>query len=157
MEASRRPELSCERTRACISLEVDDELSEFEREFLEAHLRQCGDCRLHRSEIHALAKHIRATPQEAPSRRVRVPVRVSSRRTARLARLQLGAAAALAVAAVGTASMVSLGVDRKPATPDLEETLPSVPSTRKVLSREFHRYGPTPVTSMPTGGLIWVL
>jgi predicted anti-sigma-YlaC factor YlaD len=118
----------CERTRVYVSLEVDGELSEFERGFLTTHVLRCDDCRAYRSEIHALANHIRETPQETPARSVQVPNRVPSRRTSRLARYQLGAAAALAVAVVGTASLVTPAID-EPAIPAGQETTRSVPLT----------------------------
>lgn len=149
MEASRRSELLCERTRQYASLEVDDELSEFERGFLAAHLRQCGDCRLYRSEIHALAERIRTAPPEVPSFEVRVPVPVSSRSTSRLARLQLGAAAALVIGVVGTASLLPANVDREPVTPDGQETLEFPFEGTNVFSRGLQEHGRSTGSSAP--------
>ena len=154
MEASRPSELLCDRTRSYVSLEVDGELSELERGFLVAHLRRCGDCRSYRSEIHALAGRIRSTPPEVPTRRVRVPVHVSSRPTVLLARVQLAVAAALAIAIVGTASLTS-SID--PATPDSQETVQTSPTTPDVVFTgsgfPSHRVIPRsrPVTGPTTG------
>lgn len=130
MEASRRSELLCERTREYVSLEVDGELSEFEHGFLVAHLRYCGECRLYRSEIHALARHIRTAPPEVLAHPIRLPVYVASRPTV-LARVQLGVAAALAIAVVGTASLMTLSI-APPASPDGQETISSSPTDPNV-------------------------
>jgi predicted anti-sigma-YlaC factor YlaD len=111
---ARRADGLCERTRAYVSLEIDGELSEFEREFLTTHLVRCSDCRAYRANVDAVTREIRETPLEVPTRRVSisVPAAPRRRRVAHLARYPLGAAAAFAVALVGTATLVGPSIDR---------------------------------------------
>jgi Putative zinc-finger len=108
MGAIRPTAVACERTRAYVSLELDGELSEFERGFLMSHLRRCASCEAYRSEVGVFTKHIREASVEAPSRGVRVPVRAESR----FAGHQLGAAAAAAaVVVVGIATLLTPSTD----------------------------------------------
>ncbi len=109
MEALRPIAVSCERTRAYVSLEIDGELSEFERGFLRSHLGRCASCEAYRSEIAVFTKHIREAPVEAPSSGVRIQVRAKSR----FAASQLGAAAAAAVVVVGIATLLTPSTDTR--------------------------------------------
>ena len=92
---------SCERAHTWISLDLDGELSPFERSLLGAHLDKCAACCAFRADVAALTNELRAAPVEYPERRVEVP----SRRHAPFRALQLSAAA-LAVVAVGLGSLV---------------------------------------------------
>jgi predicted anti-sigma-YlaC factor YlaD len=49
----------CERARAAISLELDDELSPLERAFLERHLARCAGCRAFRLECAGFTRELR--------------------------------------------------------------------------------------------------
>jgi predicted anti-sigma-YlaC factor YlaD len=90
----------CERACEWVSLELDGELSDFERTLLGAHLAECGDCRAFREDVASVTHQLRASALEQPERAVRV-VRHRRRASLRLA----PAAAAIAVLAVGLGSV----------------------------------------------------
>jgi predicted anti-sigma-YlaC factor YlaD len=88
-----------------VSLELDGELSDFERTLLGAHLAECGECRSFRDELVFVTGELRAAPLEQPARQTYLPRR-RRRPAARLA----PAAAAFALVAVGVTTLVgSLG------------------------------------------------
>jgi anti-sigma factor RsiW len=93
----------CDRAREWISLQLDGELSEFERIVLEAHVARCSDCREFRVEVRGISLELRHAPLEPLARTIELPrlTRFSGRT------LQFAAAAAAAIA-VGAGS--SLGV-----------------------------------------------
>jgi predicted anti-sigma-YlaC factor YlaD len=91
----------CDRARQWASLELDGELSSFERALLENHLDGCPSCAQFRAEIGTLTGALRAAPHE-PFAGV-VLGRVRRRVGLRLA----PAAAAMAVAAVGLGSILA--------------------------------------------------
>jgi predicted anti-sigma-YlaC factor YlaD len=91
----------CDRARQWASLELDGELSSFERALLENHLEGCPSCAEFRAEIGGLTSTLRAAPHEPFAGVVLGRVR-------RRARMRLApAAAAMAVAAVGLGSIVA--------------------------------------------------
>jgi anti-sigma factor RsiW len=98
-----RPSVICDRVRSQVSLELDGELSQLERAMVSAHLERCPECREYESEVTAFTRVLR----EAPLKRMESPVVVRRPRRAIVARLQAGAAAAIAVAALGAASQVA--------------------------------------------------
>ena len=101
MRAVRRhPE--CDRVREWASLELDGELSDFERVLLDAHLSVCAECREFASSTAAFTAGLRAAEFERPERPVVVRKR---RRTAAFGRVP--AAAALAAVAVGLGSLLT--------------------------------------------------
>jgi predicted anti-sigma-YlaC factor YlaD len=83
----------CERVRAFVSLELDDELSELERTVLEAHTEDCDACREFRASVAAYTHALRSRAPEAPGRSFWIP-----RPRRRLAPFSMTAAAAAAVA-----------------------------------------------------------
>jgi predicted anti-sigma-YlaC factor YlaD len=91
----------CDRARQWASLELDDELSTFERALLENHLDDCPSCAQFHAEIGGLTGALRAAPHE-PFAGI-VLGRVRRRVHMRLA----PAAAAMAVAAVGLGSILA--------------------------------------------------
>ncbi len=97
MRAMPSPAPRCARARSAVSLFVDGELSELERAFLAAHLRDCEPCRAFEADVAGLTETLREAPLERPTR----PVALPRRRDRSLRRLELGAAAAL-VALVGS-------------------------------------------------------
>ena len=103
MRALRARAKRCDRAREWISLQLDGELSEFERIVLEAHVARCSECREFRAELRGISLELRHAPLEPLGRPIALPRR--TRLTGRT--LQFAAAAAAAVA-VGAAS--SLGV-----------------------------------------------
>ena len=80
----------CEQARQWASLELDGELSSFERVLLDAHIEGCPSCSEFRTEIANLTGALRAAPSERLEGVVLAP-----------------AAAAMAIAAVGLGSLLS--------------------------------------------------
>jgi predicted anti-sigma-YlaC factor YlaD len=100
----------CDRAREWISLQLDGELSEFERIVLEAHVARCGDCRAFRVDVRGISRELRHAPLEPLPRPIVLPrrTRVAGRT------LQYVAAAAAAVAvAIGT-SLGVISAERSP-------------------------------------------
>jgi anti-sigma factor RsiW len=95
MEPARHS-LVCDRVRAQISVAVDGELSQLEQAMLSSHLARCVDCSTYEVDVTAFTHALRETPLEPLSR----PVVVSPRRRIVMTRVQVGAAAAVAVAAL---------------------------------------------------------
>jgi anti-sigma factor RsiW len=87
----------CERVRAQVSLELDGELSQLEQRMLNMHLERCADCAEYAHEVRDLTERIRS----APAAMLRRPVVVRRRRAVTTTRIQIGVAAALALAALG--------------------------------------------------------
>jgi predicted anti-sigma-YlaC factor YlaD len=90
------PSLVCDRVRAQISVGLDGELSQLERAMLASHLERCADCRAYEGDVTRFTRALRLAPLEPLSR----PVVVQPRRRLITTRLQVGAAAAVAVAAL---------------------------------------------------------
>ena len=93
----------CERVRQWISVELDEELSEFEHALLASHLLACPACEAFRSAASRVSHELRAAPLESfsvPPLHLRRPRRRVSLRVA-------PAAAVLAVAAVGLGSILT--------------------------------------------------
>jgi predicted anti-sigma-YlaC factor YlaD len=94
-------EASCARARSWVSHEVDGELSQFERVFLAAHLRRCGECSRFAVDVRSFTHLVREAPLERPERVFEFPVR-------RPARLRVTGRIAIATALVALAG--GLGV-----------------------------------------------
>jgi predicted anti-sigma-YlaC factor YlaD len=114
MDMTRFPTgVLCERARTWAALAPDGELSELERHLLDAHLVRCAACSRFSVEVASIALELRhATPEPLP-RLVSIPM---WRRRQRYARMRtVGAAAAVAVMALGIASRAPLtSGDHKP-------------------------------------------
>jgi predicted anti-sigma-YlaC factor YlaD len=93
----------CKRVREQVSLQLDGELSQLELRMLDAHLARCADCSDYAAEVAQFTHAMRAAPLETLERPIvlRRPGRVA------VARLHMGVAAAIALAAVGLASQLS--------------------------------------------------
>jgi predicted anti-sigma-YlaC factor YlaD len=89
---------SCARARSWTSLELDGELSQFERVFLAAHLRGCAECERFAGEVRTATRLVRETPLRAPERAVVLP---AGRRRRPVLALRLVAAATLIAIAAG--------------------------------------------------------
>ncbi len=98
----------CERFRSQVSLELDDELSQLERRMLVAHLERCSHCRAYSADVTAFTQELRAAPLEP----LENPIAVPRRRRLVTARLQVGAAAAVAIAALGVANQFAASDSR---------------------------------------------
>ena len=92
---------NCERAREWASLQLDQELSEFERALLAAHLRRCEVCGGFQARVAGFTASLRAAPLERLGRPIVLPRRRSG--SGGPLRLAVAAAAALALA-LGTAA-----------------------------------------------------
>ena len=88
----------CDRTREWAALELDGELSEFERALMDAHLTRCAECRAFRADVVEIAGQLRSAALEPLSTPVALP---APRRDAPFRQLQVAAAAAVVLAAAG--------------------------------------------------------
>ena len=105
-----RPSVICERVRAQVSHQLDDELSQLERRMLAAHLERCSDCRSYADEVFAFTRTLREAPLESLER----PLVLRRPRRASIGRLQVGVAAGLAVAILGAASQFAASETQSP-------------------------------------------
>jgi predicted anti-sigma-YlaC factor YlaD len=96
----------CERARAWAALAPDGELSELERKLLGAHLERCSSCAHFSVQVRAIAEELRAAALEPLPQPVALPT--WRRRTAYARVRAVGAAAAVAVMALGVASRAPL-------------------------------------------------
>jgi len=107
--------LVCDRVRSQISLGLDGELSQLETRMIAAHLTRCGDCAEFEEDVRAFTSELRAAPLEQlehPIEIVRGPRRA-------LPRIQIGVAAACAVALLaGLTQLVAPESDKAFATPE---------------------------------------
>jgi len=126
-----RPSVVCERVRAQVSLQLDDELSQLERRMLAAHLERCADCRSYADEVSAFTRTLREAPLEALER----PLVLRRARRPSIARLQIGVAAGLAVAILGAASQFPVSETQGPSLSRFEGTKNLSPPSA-VLERE---------------------
>jgi predicted anti-sigma-YlaC factor YlaD len=92
----------CERARSWAALAPDGELSELERKLLDSHLARCGACSRFSVEVATLAAELRTATLQPLPRPVSLPV--WHRRRAYAGMRAVGAAAAVAVMALGIAS-----------------------------------------------------
>lgn len=88
----------CDRTREWAALELDGELSEFERALMRGHLDRCAECREFATDVVEIAQRLRSAPLEALPRPVALP---APRRVAAFRHVQVAAAAAVILAAAG--------------------------------------------------------
>jgi anti-sigma factor RsiW len=119
----------CERVRAQVSLELDGELSQLEQRMLDSHLERCANCAHYAEEVRDVTHRIRT----APPATLRRPVVLRRRRAMTTTRLQIGVAAAFALAALG------LGLELAPSqTGSLArfEGRPSLSPPQSVVDRE---------------------
>lgn len=91
----------CDRARQWASLELDGELSSFERALLESHVRACPSCAAFREDVGGVTSALRSAPYEPFSGIV------VGRARRRLGIRLAPAAAAMAVAAVGLGSILT--------------------------------------------------
>jgi predicted anti-sigma-YlaC factor YlaD len=97
--------LVCERVRGQISVGLDGELSQLERVMIASHTQSCAACGAYEADVRAFTSALREAPLEPMAR----PVVIHRRRRHVGARLQVAAAAAVAVAAFVGASQAFRG------------------------------------------------
>jgi anti-sigma factor RsiW len=88
--------LVCERVRGQISVSLDGELSQLERAMIASHLERCTACEVYEAEVRSFTHALREAPLEPMAR----PVVIHRRRRQIGARVQVAAAAAVAIAAL---------------------------------------------------------
>jgi anti-sigma factor RsiW len=120
----------CDRVRAQISLRLDGELSQLESLMLASHLARCDECTEFEASVVAVTHDLRAAPLEP----VPHPVVVHRhRRRAPVARMQVGIAAAMAVAVLGAVTQIL------PREPEPAFAAPKQYATYSQLTREVQQ------------------
>jgi anti-sigma factor RsiW len=97
------PQSVCARVREQVSLELDGELSQLEQRMLSAHLERCGACATYADDVRDLTDRIRSAPLHS----MRRPVVVRRKRHLSTTRVQVGVAAAFALAALGLGTQLA--------------------------------------------------
>jgi predicted anti-sigma-YlaC factor YlaD len=97
--------LVCDRVRGQISVGLDGELSQLERAMVASHLERCAACSEYEVEVSGFTQMIRTSPLEPMAR----AITVQRRRRHVGGRVQVAAAAAVAVVAVVGASQAFRG------------------------------------------------
>jgi anti-sigma factor RsiW len=97
--------LVCDRVRGQISVGLDGELSQLERAMVASHIERCPACREFEVEVSGFTHALREAPLEPMAR----PVTIVPRRRYVGTRVQVAAAAAVAVAALVGASAALRG------------------------------------------------
>jgi anti-sigma factor RsiW len=97
------PQTVCTRVREQVSLELDGELSQLEQRMLATHLERCPRCAAYAADVRDLTERIRNAPQAVMQR----PVVVRRRTPLTTVRLQVGVAAAFALAALGLGTQLA--------------------------------------------------
>jgi Putative zinc-finger len=101
----------CERARSWAALAPDGELSELERKLLDAHIVRCSPCAHFALQVAEIAAELRRAALQPLPQPVTVPI---WRRRPVYARLRaVGAAAAVAVMALGVASRAPLSASER--------------------------------------------
>jgi anti-sigma factor RsiW len=94
--------LVCDRVRSQISLGLDGELSQLETRMVAGHLQRCADCAAFEEDVRAFTSELRAAPMEPLAH----PIEIVRRPRRALPRVQIGVAAAFAVAVLGALTQV---------------------------------------------------
>lgn len=122
----------CDRVREQVSLALDSELSQLEHRMLDAHLLRCAQCAEYAADVRELTERIRREPLQAMAR----PVVVRRRRMLTTARLQIGVAAAFALAALGLGTqLATLPESHAPSLARFEDR-PNLSPPQSVLDKE---------------------
>jgi anti-sigma factor RsiW len=123
----------CDRVRAQVSLGLDGELSQLETRMLSAHLARCADCAAFEEDVRAITAELRAAPLEQLEHPISSAGVVRRPRRRSIPRVQIGVAAAFAVAALGALTQVVT------TEPDTTFASPQKYATYEQLSNEVDR------------------
>jgi anti-sigma factor RsiW len=126
------PQVVCTRVREQVSLELDGELSQLEQRMLEAHLERCAACAVYAADVRDLTDRIRS----APLHTMRRPVVVRRHRSITTTRLQIGVAAAFALAALGLGTELAVTPDAPQGSLARFESRPNLSPPRSVYEEE---------------------
>jgi anti-sigma factor RsiW len=126
------PQTVCTRVREQVSLELDGELSQLEQRMLGAHLERCGGCAAYAADVRDVTERIRSAPHAV----MRRPVVVRRHRPLTTIRLQVGIAAAFALAALGLGTQLAVSTDTQSGSLARFEGQPNLNPPRSVLEQE---------------------
>jgi anti-sigma factor RsiW len=101
------PQTVCTRVREQVSLELDGELSQLEQRMLATHLERCARCAAYADDVRDVTERIRNAPRAI----MQQPVVVRRRRPLTTVRLQVGVAAAFALAALGLGTQLAASTE----------------------------------------------
>ena len=126
------PQTVCSRVREQVSLELDGELSQLEQRMLGAHLERCGGCAAYAADVRDVTERIRNAPHAV----MRRPVVVRRHRPLTTVRLQVGVAAAFALAALGLGTQLAVSTESQSGSLARFEGRPDLNPPRSVLEQE---------------------
>jgi anti-sigma factor RsiW len=126
------PQTVCSRVREQVSLELDGELSQLEERMLGSHLERCGGCAAYAADVRDVTERIRS----APHAMLRRPVVVRRHRPLTTVRLQVGVAAAFALAALGLGAQLAVSSESQSGSLARFEGRPDLNPPRSVLEQE---------------------
>ena len=126
------PQTVCSRVREQVSLELDGELSQLEQRMLGAHLERCGSCATYAADVRDVTERIRTAPHAV----LRRPVVVRRHRPLTTVRLQVGVAAAFALAALGLGTQLAVSTESQSGSLARFEGRPDLNPPRSVLEQE---------------------
>jgi len=112
------PQVVCTRVREQVSLELDSELSQLEQRMLAAHLERCAECAVYAADVRHLTERIRSAPLHT------------------MRRPEIGAAAALALAALGLGTELAVTPDAPQGSLARFEGRPNLSPPRSVYEQE---------------------
>ena len=121
----------CARVREQVSLELDGELSHLEQRMLDTHLDRCARCAAYAADVRDVTERIRSAPLAVMQR----PVVVRRRGHLTTMRLQVGVAAAFAIAALGLGTQLATSGTQGGSLARFEGQ-PTLSPPRSVLERE---------------------
>ena len=130
--SAAHPQTACTRVREQVSLELDGELSQLEQRRLGAHLDRCGGCAAYAADVRDVTERIRNAPHAV----MRRPVVVRRRRPLTTVRLQVGVAAAFALAALGLGTQLAVSAESQSGSLARFEGRPDLNPPRSVLEQE---------------------
>ena len=141
---------ACAFAREQISLQLDGELSEFDRVALKAHLERCGRCRAYADSTAEVTGHLRAASLEQPEIPIVLPHR--SRIRIPLGAVQVAAAAVVAAVVGVTSAGLTMGGGRSVSltaantSADRGATVPTPRGTHSGIALRDERHGaPRPI------------
>src|SRR5262245_24928473 len=125
------PQTVCTRVREQVSLELDGELSQLEQRMLGTHLERCPRCAAYAADVRDFTERMRNAPRAIMQR----PVVVRRRRPLTTVRLQVGVAAAFALAALGLGTQIAASSESQSSFARYEGQ-PALNPPRRVLEQE---------------------
>lgn len=126
------PQTVCARVREQVSLELDGELSQLEQRMLSTHLERCPQCEAYAVDVRDVTERIRSAPHAVMQR----PIVVRRNRAVTTMRLQVGVAAAFALAALGLGTQLAASTESQRGSLARFEGQPNLNPPRSVLEQE---------------------